>query len=214
MLYISRYIGTYNFGVVDTDDGVEQEISQSELESAINVSRLDIVGSRRIAGFTNRHTASPWQDPSTLTPIQTKTHMMCGVDVLIYKNMITKVVWRPMSVKGGVVKVRLSQFGNRLTSKCFYDNSAFCEGQTILILDNKLSYDEEAFRQPVGAGVAYDNRYYGVTFDLRELSDSNAILVYRGILKSIRVALLEGAVIDTDERTARVQAGGYDYVYG
>ena len=213
MLYVSRYIGDGHFGVVDTDDDVEQEVSIRDIETAVNGHNLQIAGVRKIPGLSRRYTARPYQNPATVTQLQVKTSTLCGVDVMVYKNLITRVSGKQLK-HDGVVRVRLSQFGDTICSQCFYENDSFREGKTILVLDNALSYEDCAFQQPVCAGVTYDNQYYGVTFDLHELSDENAIFVYRGLLESIELAFLKGAVIDTDERTARVQSGGYDYVYG
>lgn len=116
MLYVSRFVDSMRFGVVDTDDNTETPVHRQELDQAVLVHKLDIKGVYIGEGYGSRYVKAviPYQDPSRCTPLQVKTKTMLGVDVRIYEDEITAIIPNLEAVQGREVSIRLSKYAKKL----------------------------------------------------------------------------------------------------
>lgn len=179
MLYISRRVayveGLYaqiDYGVVDTDDGVEEIVPETELYTAVGAYGMEIAGTteglRRI---------EPYQTADSLKAIQAKTKTLKNATVTVWNNMITNIVW---GVWSDGVRLRLSDFGTEIADFVLLDNPTPVNPVTLVFDDKITSVRCWAFRMDtsvdgtkatfeIDAGFINDS----VRFDLRELSNND-----------------------------------------
>lgn len=176
MLYISRFVGAEKFGVVDTDDDVEEILNITQLKEAVLKSGIDINGVT--VGLFN---GDPWiarievyQAPSSVIRQQTKSKVLLGVDVKVFNNIITSIEWTA-SPTGEERVIRLSDYGTHIGARVFNQmvlaySKNFCSPPLLrFILDDKLTCDSKAFK-------AVSN--LDVKFDLREVKDDRIAAIF------------------------------------
>lgn len=201
MLYVSRFINSDSYGIVDTDDDVEEIVTQNELMSFVMDYGL------RIAGIATRTAEFSFgnidyvdkivihQHPSFTKPIQAKVSLIYHTDIKLYKSMITSIIWDASQIKEQV-SIRLSDFGDFVADRVLLGNKWNKKPSITLILDDKIKVTEKSF----DAGV-YGTYDYGVCFDLRELSDDlMARSVYKNVLGPERNRQGFKYIIDSEER--------------
>ena len=158
MLYVSRYIGSNDYGVVDTDDNTEERISYSELVSACEKLGICVAGvashyfdlsSRRI---TIVDSIMAYQVPEMRSPLQVKTDVMLHVNVVTHKSMITNILWDGVGISTPPV-IRLSDYGDCCGDRILSGNCLSEVHQITLILDNKVKFTPKTFRV-FGNGVS------------------------------------------------------------
>ena len=177
MLFVSRYVGQRNCAIVDTDDGVEEVVSLREAISAVSEGGLSIKGVFP-AGVDYHAMVTPWQEPRSVSKLQTKTWALKRVNVTLYKSSITNIRWCSSGINSPV-SIRLSDFG-RSCADCilagWYSNSK--EHKVSIILDDKIFISDTTFVKP-------DASIDGVTFDLREVTDNSIVRsAYRAFAKA------------------------------
>ena len=210
MLYISRYIGSNDYGVVDTDDGVEQRATHQELIRACEKLGLQIAG---IQTYTHEFSwgtrtvverLMTYQVPEMQTPLQVKTSVMRHVDVVVHKGMITNILWHADEITEPPV-IRLSDYGDCCGDRILWGNANREVHKITLILDDKIKFRPKTFRL-----TAKEERWsvgkdgVGVMFDIRELTDNDlARFVYQAcLIDEVVDSICFESIIDSKEREA------------
>lgn len=206
MLFISRYVrnvDSINYGLVDTDTGIEEVVDWS------HIWRLTIKQNAKIAGVDivgNTVVMSVYQEPSTITLAQIKLKMLRYVDVKTYNGMVTSIKWDINKIKSPV-RVRLSDFGTKCADYCMFENEGHADGlKVLLILDNKVTINKTFF------DISHVNNltYHGVALDFTELDDENAAKAYTFLY----VQVSRGTIVrDTPDRYKRLSLANHVFEY-
>ena len=213
MLFVSRYIGTDKYGVVDTDDGVEEVVTLNDIEHAVLQQGLEINGAVIHRDFPQRDGgkghkwldyAKPFQDDSSKTSFQEYVKREQSVEVNVYNSTITCIhaanrrIRRPVSI-------RLSDFAPAIGDCVLSPNATVGRHILTLVFDDKLkSLTELSFRMAKysEASERYGVESHGVVFDMRELSSNElAFKVYSQLAEYPRNPF--GSVRDKDTRLAK-----------
>lgn len=197
MLYISRYLypirvggligykgmwsdaGEIRYGVVDTDDNVEQIVTSSQLWECHNKG-IDIQGVYLERGrFIH---AVPYQDSRYMTKFQTKLLVMNHVDIRVYKKAITSITWDSSKISSPV-SIRLSNFGSRLADYALYNAVHSGKHDVTFILDNRIKFSKWSFltHEHIAGGL----EGAGVLFDVCDVGNpKRADIVYKAVKDS------------------------------
>ena len=209
MMFVSCYKGKDHYGVVDTDTGIEQTFSLTDIEKRCLNSSMEIKGVRvgyqqvsKDLGFVCIEDISPYQPIETMTVLQTKTSLLHHVDVKTYKGAITSVRWNNERISLPV-DVRLSDFGKTCADCFLYGNPNIGRHKVTLILDSGICFCQSSFTLK-HAAVEVGPRGIGVVFDVRELNDRAAQVVYEA-LYFIHGYNVFGAITDSIERNRVMQ---------
>lgn len=170
MLFISRFMDLASYGVVDTDDGVEEKVSHQRLIDVINEYGMLIGG---VSIDDQRFSILPYQDPDTFTKLQVKTHLVSGVSIKTYKDMVTHIDLS--DCRGSIGSIRLSDFGKSCADGIFLGNKSKCSRCVTVILDDIIKLTDLSFMQPepfTPLGVPG----MGAMFDLREVTRISHLL--------------------------------------
>lgn len=194
MLYISRRVAIRTYGVVDTDDNVEETIEDSVIADLVR-GGLDIVGVE--VYDSNSFRVQPHQPFSTYTPLQVKLKSLLGVDIHIYKDEITCIKANPAITKTGT-RIRLSDLAKRMQWGCITVFDPFYGDHIqyiILVLDDNF----EMF----GDMTWYSRRQ--AVFDIREVTNEKSVkAIYFDLIgKQIPPQEWRSCIIDTEERMQR-----------
>lgn len=166
MLYISRYVDLRSFGVVDTDDGVEQIATPRDIVEATLNRHLEIHGC-----YVGEFPTRPWQPPETKTQRQLKMQLLSHVDIVTYKSAVTSVIWKGSDIKRPVT-VRVSDFGDSLAEFVIRHNTVNPEHKVTLVFDDKIKPVMPYALQPVVSPIPvrkFDR--VGVIFDFSEVTN-------------------------------------------
>lgn len=220
MLFISRRAlmtledddESYNsmgYGVVDTDDGIEELWDEDHLGMAINTHHLAIAGAPE--EYKLGDIMKPYQAPETVSKLQVKTKLVKQVDVTVHKDAITSITWDATKLSEPV-SIRLSDFGDQCDDFLFYGRYIQGGYPVTFVFDDRLMVVRPmAFRLEL-SDMSYGraSRYMGgrgwlslgIRFDLRELTkDSLAEIIYSQLLKYNTL----DAVIDSKARKERMK---------
>ena len=171
MLYVSRMIGYSHLGVVDTETGKEEIYDRESVAHTITKRGIFIVGAafeRQFGVYDVSSLPTPYQPPETVTPLQVKMNVLCGIDVRVYKSTITRFIFRAEE-RQYPVRLRLSDFGDSVADYVLFGNqSAYNQVMEVVVDDKIKSVTANSFRVDVGILSA---QALGVVFDLRELTD-------------------------------------------
>lgn len=206
MLFISRHIEFDYIGVFDTDDGVEQKVTQKDIVDAVNVPGIVIQGVKthynpEFSMITTPE-VKPYQSPDTVNPMQSKLSLLRHVDLTMWGTMVTRMVIRHKEIKEPVT-IRLSDFCTSCADLILKGNMPLAHKHTVtLVLDDKVQFSGMTFLllpyqdKLVSVGV----QGVGVVFDVREMTDDAAVeKIYRAILNGDSREIAS-SIIDTDER--------------
>ena len=181
MLYVSRYIGRNRLGVVDTDDGVEDEFP-------VNViSDIEMQYGFSIAGSENRNLSyAPYQLPSETHPLQAKLLMVYGIGTVIYKGKLSAFFWS-QKADNGVVNIRVSDLVTGFHDFVFRDNLYGSDTQVRFIFDDKVEPVGPFSLIPlIGRQVVDNVNSIPVSFDLREVTNLELVSsVYDSLRKNV-----------------------------
>lgn len=160
MLYISRVISGLYYGVVDTDDGVEEQVTKSMLFKLIKM--VHIEGVEVDANQTLRVRVQ--QDPKYATLRQTKALSVLGIEMTLYRDEITAMIIHP----GKPVTLRLSDYAKSMSG---YLQFTFDGNRKVtFICDDSFNFSS------VNAVVYASN----ICFDVSEMkTDDLAESIYR-----------------------------------
>lgn len=170
-----------HYGVVDTDDNVEEIVPWLVIFHACVECGLTIQGVEiRHIGVVHEITSiTPYQSSSTMTPLQAKTALISHVHITVYAGCITSIRWNPEEIQAPV-SVRLSDFGSSVSDFCLIFNNYASDYVVTLALDDKLDFSSVSFS--VGAPHFVSAEGLGVKYDLREmLDDAKAEFVYNSV---------------------------------
>ena len=180
MLYISRCFDGNKFGVVDTDDYVEEVVSWMDLYSAVIETGLDIKGVQLGLNSSGKFisVALPYQDPKFCSTLQVKTRTLLGVDITVYRDEITRIV-----VDGTVAikdtRIRLSDFGTRISSHSTISwKSNHNRSKLILVVTDNVDI----------GGLAPSMCITDVVIDVSEVSDGPVVTyMYKELIDLLHV---------------------------
>lgn len=194
MLYLSRFLGPDAYGVVDTDDGVEDIVSFSDLYSAL-IAGIEVVGvcATNLSGHTIH------QPAETSSQFQVKTNLLYGVDVKTFGDTITNIRLDNCSKP---VTLRLSYYGKSCAGFIFTGNKNVGRHRLTLVVD--VDFTEDTFKvHPMLEFFYAGASGIGVIYDLRELDDEKAGLAYKTIFVD-SAKELSASVIDVESRKRRM----------
>lgn len=173
MLYISRYIDHrlgLRYGVVDTDDGAEQVCDVSDLYQAVQ-NNVPIAGVEVFEGNGRRvcNRGKVYQHKDYVTKKQQKLFMLTGVQLILWRNMITEISWDGFKL-ANPVSVRLSEFAPLCADHLLLDQKVSNGPRVTLVLDDNLKWTVTSFLPHQSAGADFD-----IIYDIRDCSDSSYI---------------------------------------
>lgn len=169
MLFISRHDGMNFYGVVDTDDGVEEVIPRNKIVQLVGDTGIEIKGADRLPDTKWVVDTHPYQDPSTMTQLQIKTKLMKFTEVKTFGNLITSIVFDYRNIREPV-SIRLSDFGSSCADCILWENTQPCRHVATLIIDDKIDIGKFTFRRDESVKSLGPNGY-GVVFDFREIAN-------------------------------------------
>lgn len=108
MLYISRYISANRFGVVDTDDDSEENITTLDLYELVWQNHMKIEG---VVPSARSLYIEPYQDERYVTGDMAKMKTLAGIEIRVWRNEITYVM---LSGAQEGVRIELSRFGSKI----------------------------------------------------------------------------------------------------
>lgn len=202
MLYVSRRIGNFSYGVVDTDDGTEEVVKKGDIVEAVN--HLGV----KIEGFDAKtKKVHIYQPEDTLTQLQVRARVLKHLDIKIYGSMITCIKWNPAEIKHPV-SIKLSDFGRFCADRILMENEHAGHHTVTLVFDDGIVFKPDAF----WLGHALDASYagvdgYGVLFDLRLMTENELVWwVYRVLFDDARKNLskVANSILDSDSRKAQM----------
>ena len=220
MLYISRHVycknlsaryrqfqsyqGHHAFGVVDSDDGVEELVTRDDLEEIVRNQCIDVAGVEIMSPSRLILQILPYQGENPSSVLQTKLSVLRHVNITVYNSTITSFLFRRDKLADGT-RVRLSDFADSCGDFLMYGNMSLAAGPIVtIVLDDKIkSITDYSFRLDSGnevssLGVSAVSSL-DVMFDLSELTNFElARSVYKQVLAYKGEPLK--AVIDSEER--------------
>ena len=178
MLYVSRHDGINFYGVVDTDDDVEEVITRSKLVQCIEQDGLRIAGAEYTEIINRVGDIHPYQVPSEMTQLQMKTNLVKFTEVRVYKDMVTSIHIKHKSIKEPVT-IRLSDFGSRCGDCILWENDQAMRHVLTIQLDDKIQIGKFTFRRDEDVR-SLGPHGYGVKFDMTGITDyQTAENIYR-----------------------------------
>lgn len=166
MLYLSRFIGEFAYGIVDTDDDVETVVSRSELRNLVMKLGLKIEGIEVGGSYEGIKSMTVYQDPRYRTVAQTKAKAILGVDITLFRGEIVRIKLGDMALKAGFLRLRLSDYGTKIDGRCPITTPRGSDKfKLVLVLDDKIKVEDIAPK--VGLN--------GLCIDISELSDENVV---------------------------------------
>lgn len=196
------------YGVVDTDDDVEELVTRSEL--------LDICCNRGvviegvIVARDYIRCVSPYQLESSISRAQRRAEVVCNVTVTRYKDEVTEIFWDSFKLQKPV-SIRLSNFGSSCGSQLF--NRRLCIGRLAphghhmltIILDGKITFTDKSFFVVPNHWGGLGREGFGLVFDIRELTDEKlAEIIYFSVAMS--GAVIETGIVDSEDRMKAMKA--------
>lgn len=161
MLYISRSIGRNRYGVMDTDDGVEQVVTRSELSKYVLDDGLNIVGCELVdygngMWYVLATPYSPEVDAS-----RSKMNVLKGIDYNVTDGVLISMNLKKCRVD---TTIRLSEICSTIDDFAFisHRNNQGSNKVTLVLDDNVKAKSEHSFE-----GLAGGNN---VILDLREVT--------------------------------------------
>lgn len=203
MLYVSRYCGAGGYGVVDTDDDVEEIVTFGYLQMlASTAPDVHIYGVNTVGKTVSM--IAPYQPSATMSRDQLKLQLLHRVDVTVYKSTVTGILWNNDGLIGRP-RIRLSDFGKFCGEFVLCCNTEVADTRMELVIDDKISISETSFRPHKYHSFSEYMHETGVVFDLRELHDEGrAEMVYMQLATG-RVDDMFGYIIDSDARKKRMR---------
>lgn len=195
MLFISRIrdYGSYaKYGVADTDDNSEEFVMPSEIETAI-FQGVDIKG----VSFDGHLCIVPYQDPSSMTVLQTKLATLYEVFVTVYRDNITGICWNTVkSLTPAVIK--LSDFGSVCADRLFSNSNIWGAHRATIVLDDSIKFSKPAFYLPGRKTREVDS--IGLRIDVRHMNnEKNLARLYHAVATS-QPSFVEFVIIDKPSR--------------
>ena len=198
MLYVSRRIRHNYYGVVDTDDGIEEEVGTISLSAALNF--VDIAG---VQMYRQRfQTVTVYQADMYKTTLMGKYSVLLGVDVSVWRQYVTNIKWHNSKITTPV-RLRLSDFAKECAAAILVENVDSDSHKVTIVLDDYIKYDDQSFN-PEWFRKRLD--MVGVKFDVREVTDDERVFI---IYETVAVAMVNRfrcteIIVDNTERQKRM----------
>lgn len=219
MLYVSRYIGQHEYGIVDTDDEVEEIVNFDFIRERCIRHNIAIQGVDPYYFQKSAGKVFLYQPPEAVSQAQLKLKMLCRINLKVYKSIITSIDWKISDIVAPV-SLRLSDFGTScadfvldsvgkiLADLILNAKKYSARNRVTIILDDKLTYSPRSF-WIFGYDSSVINRI-NVIFDLHELSDDNARIVYKMLFPDLEAIDCTNIVDDKARMKAmrRMLSGG------
>lgn len=189
VLYISRYVGRYSYGVVDTDDDSESVVFTDVLERAVVKNKLNIEGvvlaDRNSSGECRIDSVRPYQMPEYATQLTVKTQALHGVEVVLWKDSIASISRKSWCNQ---TSIRLSDYCTKCYERIFTLLPTNATKQLRVVLDDKIKIMDKTFSRG-----NYSFSDIKVSFDVKEVTDRH--LLYK-IYTSVGVDDIDYSIID------------------
>lgn len=201
MLYISRFVSSKKYGVIDTDDGVEAIATIEELEDAVlkcgveikgvTPGRADRIGINKGRNWIEK--VEVWQPVDTMTRAQTKLNILSGVDIKVAGDKIAAIVIKDVNMAKGRT-LRLSDFGSSCGDYLLRNSVRTANSVVTIVLDDKIAITGKALD---------DFRYHGVVVDLTSVTRKKTVeFVYKQLMATSQsLVVWSDKVIDSRERS-------------
>lgn len=195
MLYVSRSLPGDRYGVVDTDDGVEQIVNRMELNNAVIKLGIPIKGVHLGNGYGSDYVVAvtPQQSHETVTRQQAKLKTLKGVDIRTFNGEITAII-ADINLADNNMRIRLSDFGDRIS----WDATIRWEPRVtnkvlILVVDDKIEF--------LGSNVRAN--IYRFRWDISEVTNQEIVgMFYNDLIDSELISnnMWVSCIIDEDSR--------------
>lgn len=144
MLYVSRRVGKDKFGIVDTDDGVEEVCSMQDIVAiASQVPDIDIKGItiRRVVyrGQSSIHIdrVEIYQNPSFSSTAQVKMRILRGIDIRTSNGAIVAIS-APGHSSDTPIIVCLNDFGDKCGENILFGMSRNTDRPLVLVIKDGM----------------------------------------------------------------------------
>lgn len=215
MLYVSRFrkqYGSIEVGVVDTDDNKEEFISYNQLLILTKTGRLAVTGC-----YYNG--ISPWQPDKEKTRLQQKMSIVHGIDIKVYKDMITHFDMGSWSERNSFPKtpvpIIVSDFGHELCDLCFVGNSLGLEFPMMtLVFDDTITVSSEAFYPVINRSRNFYKDHVikaGVQIDVRQVRNGDKAQSLYARFGASRGSEVMNFIIDRESRKSAFISGLLDF---
>lgn len=196
MLYISRLIGHSLYGVVDTEDNIEEQTGWLGLGTALSKG-VNIKGC--IVSNGKVRDAVPYQSDVRLSTQQLKLKSMYGIEFLVWRDYVTGVVWNPDNL-AKPVPVKLSSLGKKCGAGLLYQMPSSKNRNLILVLDEFIEFDMFTFMRYKHSQIL-NGSTFSVRIDLRLLSDEKVRIIYNSLVRALDDRFcIPDIIIDHSER--------------
>ena len=212
MLYVSRLLGYGQAGVVDTDDGVEEIVYYDNLRDLVEDGSLVVEGLSlyQPAGTLNtKLVVAPYQDPATVTRLQSKMSVLNHVNISVWNGMVTAVTFNHTAISTPV-DIVLSDFGHVIADRIFENCSESAGKHKItLILDDSLSLGLQSL-MPQYSSLPLGKYTYGVVTDVSRVTNIDLLCrvyaqLFQGCFRFNGNVLDRGVVDSLIDRPERQQ---------
>lgn len=203
MLYVSRFVSRFSYGIVDTDDGKEEVVASHDVTRAVQNLGLTIMGVETtedsiVPNLMVVNEINPWQAPSTCTTAQTKMLMLNGIEVVAYKGAVSHIRYETLHHSASL---RVADFGNCLLDRFMYGNKAQPGKKLTIVLDDSISFSKHSFMQWGSGAGGSCWKDYGIYFDLRAVNDEAKLhQIYYEITLGLNAASNLDIIIDSNAR--------------
>lgn len=204
MLYISRLVHGFTvlkYGVVDTEDGKEEVVSNSDLYCYCQEYDLTIRGcipDEPKVGFS-MNGVFPFQHPDYMTKAQAKLFMLYGIELTLWKDMITRIAWEPSEIKEPI-ELRLSDYGGRLGDYIFAGLACSATHKVTVVLDDNINFNDQSLHTYSPFFLCLDS--YGLKYDIRDMQDKEKVRAIYRMVDEVpgRSGSFPDELIDSPER--------------
>lgn len=197
MLYLSRHIGPFEFGVVDSDDDVETKVSMVQLKNIACEKGLKIAGVHVApTGLSCSRSITkviPYKYPAYQTVDCVKAYAVLGVGVTLWRDHIVSI--ERFDGYSDIV-LRLSDYGSILADKFLSRSTMFRdERKMTLVFDDSLTLLPYAL-----INLVHGYSFYNVFLDIRAVRNVNLV---RCIYETVGDKSAD-AIIDAEDRKRKM----------
>lgn len=205
MLFVSRYLTDETFGIVDTDDNVEEVVHIASIGDIV-ATGVTVHGIDEFSVLDDR--VNIYQPAETLSQLQVKMKVLKHIDIKVWDGIVTSIQWVPKDISEPVT-IRVSDFGHACANYMIARNYMSVKHDITLVLDDSLEYGFKTFRRMYNFQAAIGIHNLGVVFDIREVGDEKAESLYDQFYRESSTGQLEN-VIDNKDRKGEMLSKRYN----
>lgn len=176
MLYVSRILGIGSYGVVDTDDYVEEQVAWGKLVECCIFLGMDIKGC--VLGENDGgkfiQSVHPYQDERYVSRLIVKTKAMLGVEITVYEDVIVNILIDGAIMPKGTT-IRLSEYASSIDRYAGIGWTRFENRRdpVVFVLDDNIDFSKLSFKQALT----------DILYDISDVTNESAIVnVYMELL--------------------------------